>query len=131
MQNRHAVAGVFVVAKEHKNAHWSLPIYGTGNRLILVVDKDNPDVNLIQFGYIWSRWVAFRSLDTKSVTVDLERIDFLISEAVLAMKDFAQLKKSHTGIQSSLDDATHWTKTVESKLKSKFKEITEAMKEEK
>jgi hypothetical protein len=128
MQNRHAVAGVFVVAREPKNAHWSLPIYATGNRLILVVDKDNPDLSLIQFGYIWSRWVAFRSLETKSVTIDLERIEFLISEASLSLKDFAQLKKSHTGIQSSLDDATNWTKTVESKLKSKFKEISEAMK---
>ena len=33
-------------------------------------------------------------------------------------------------IQKSLDDATSWTKTVESKLKSKFNELSEAMKDE-
>lgn len=131
MENRHAVAGVFVVAREPKNEHWALPIYGTGNRLILVVDKDNPDINLIQYGYIWSRWVAFRSLEVKSKAIDVERIEFLLSEAALSLKDVAQVKTAHTGIQTSLDNAISWTEKVEGKLKSKFKEITEAMKEEK
>lgn len=131
MKNRHAVAGVFVVAREPKNEHWALPIYGTGNRLILVVDKDNPDMNLIQYGYIWSRWVAFRSIESKAKTIDLERIEFLISEAAVSLRDMAQVKSAHTGIQKSLDDATGWTEKVDVKLKSKFKEIIEAMKEEK
>jgi hypothetical protein len=130
MQNRHAVAGVFVVDREPKNAHWASHSFHSGNRLILVVDKDKPDLNLIQFGYIWSRWVAFRSLEAKSTGIDLARIDHLISEAISALKDFAQVKSAHTGIQKSLDDATSWTKTVESKLKSKFKELSEAMKDE-
>jgi len=130
MQNRHSVAGVFVVDREPKNAHWASHSFHSGNRLILVVDKDKPDLNLIQFGYIWSRWVAFRSLDAKSTGIDLARIDHLVSEAISALKDFAQVKSAHTGIQKSLDDATSWTKTVESKLKSKFKELSEAMKDE-
>ena len=78
-----------------------------------------------------SRWVAFRSLESKAKTVDLERIEFLISEAAVSLKDVAQVKTAHTGIQTSLDNAISWTEKVEGKLKSKFKEITEAMKEEK
>jgi hypothetical protein len=88
-------------------------------------------MNLIQYGYIWSRWIAFRSLESKAKTIDLERIEFLISEAAVSLRDMAQVKSAHTGIQKSLDDATGWTEKVDGKLKSKFKEIIEAMKEEK
>ncbi|CAN2235990.1 hypothetical protein [Candidatus Planktophila dulcis] len=127
MQNRHAVAGVFVVDREPKNAHWAAHSFHSGNRLILVVDKDAPDLNLIQFGYIWSRWMAFRALETKSNMVDIERVDHLVKEAVLSLKDFSQIKSAHTGIQKSLTDAITWAGSVESALKSKFKEITSAM----
>jgi hypothetical protein len=127
MQNRNAVAGVFVVDREPKNKHWASHSFHSGNRLILVVDKDKPDHNLIQFGYIWSRWVAFRSLEVASDSVDISRIDHLVGEAITSLKSFAQVKSSHTGIQRSLDDAISWVDTVESALKIKLKEITEAM----
>jgi len=130
MINRHAVAGVFVVAREQKNSHWASHSFHSGNRLILVLDKDEPDLLLIQFGYIWSRWVAFRSLESNRKGIDLDHINHLIAEANSHLKDFAQIKSAHTGIQKSLEDAVSWTKTAETKLKSKFKEIVEAMKDE-
>lgn len=127
MQNRHAAAGVFVVDREPKNAHWATHSFHSGNRLILVVDKDAPDFNLIQFGYIWSRWMAFRTLETKSNVVDIDRVDHLVKEAVVSLKDFSQIKTAHTGIQKSLTDAITWAGNVESSLKNKLKEITSAM----
>ena len=127
MQNRNSVAGVFVVDREPKNAHWSAHSFHSGNRLILVVDKDHPDQNLIQFGYIWSRWMAFRSLEADTDSVDISRIDHLVGEAILSLKTFTQVKSSHTGIQRSLTDAISWVDTIESALKIKLKEITEAM----
>ena len=59
--------------------------------------------------------------------VDIERVDHLVKEAVLSIKDFSQIKSAHTGIQKSLTDAITWAGSVESALKSKFKEITSAM----
>lgn len=41
-----------------------------------------------------------------------------------------KLTTSNSPFQKSLNDATSWTKTVQSKLKSKFKALDEAMKAE-
>ena len=41
-----------------------------------------------------------------------------------------KLPTSNSPFQKSLNDATSWTKTVESMLKSRIKELDEAMKDE-
>jgi hypothetical protein len=59
----------------------------------------------------------------------LEKVAHLISELEVTMKEFAELKKAHTGIETSLTQARDYTGSIESKLKVKISEILEVMKD--
>ena len=124
IENRQAQAGVFVLALEPEYEKWSRHSFASGNRLLILVDKDDPDKYLIQFAYLWSRMVAMKDLNKGSEAFDIEKIQYLFDQAEVALKDMRNIKTAHTGIESSLSDARRWVESVEKALKQKFAEIS-------
>lgn len=117
MENRHAVAGVFALARQPYNASWRQYSVHTNNRMIIVVDKDNPDTYLIQYAYMWSRWMAIRSLKTETKDFSHERMTFLLQQAEAHLTQMAEIKKAITGVETSAGEARKWTNKVELNLK--------------
>ena len=124
IENRQAKSGVFVLALEPEYEKWSRHSFASGNRLLILVDKDNPDRYLIQFAYLWSRMAAMKEINKNLETFDVEKIQYLFDQAEVALKDMRNIKTAHTGIESSLTDARRWVETVEKSLKQKFAEIS-------
>ena len=124
IENRQAKSGVFVLALEPEYEKWSRHSFASGNRLLILVDKDNPDRYLIQFAYLWSRMAAMKEINKNMETFDVEKIQYLFDQAEVALKDMRNIKTAHTGIESSLTDARRWVETVEKSLKQKFAEIS-------
>lgn len=128
MDNRGAVSGIFVVAKESKNALWAPWSLHSGNRIIVVVEKDKPDKHLIRWAYLYARFLALKTVKSATQDLDLDRIIQLIEDAALKLQDFRNIKSAHTGITKSLDDAKRWTNSIEDELKNYFIEIGQVMK---
>lgn len=127
IDNRQAQAGVFVLAMEPEYEKWSTHSFASGNRLLIIVDKDNPDRYLIQFAYLWSRMVAMKQLSTVKDVLDVEKLQYLFDQAEVSLKDIRNIKTAHTGIETSLADARRWVASVENSLKQKFSEISDEL----
>ena len=127
IENRQSQAGVFVLALEPEYEKWSTHSFASGNRLLIIVDKDNPDRYLIQFAYLWSRMVAMKQLSTVKDVLDIEKLQYLFDQAEVSLKDIRNIKTAHTGIETSLADARRWVATVENSLKQKFSEISDEL----
>ena len=126
--NRQAKSGVFVLAREPEYEHWASHSFHSGNRLIILVDKDEPDTYLIQFAYLWSRMNAMKDLTTNASSLDLEKLQYLFDQAEVTLKDFRNIKTAHTGIETSLGDARRWVGNIENALKAQFAEISSTLK---
>lgn len=128
IENRQAQSGVFVLAKEPEYEHWASHSFHSGNRLLILVDKDEPDTYLIQFAYLWSRMNAMKGVASSSNTLDIEKLQYLFDQAEVTLKDFRNIKTAHTGIETSLSDARRWVTNIENVLKVQFAEISSALK---
>lgn len=127
MKNRDASAGIFVVNKTSKTGKWPEYSFYSGNRMIIVVDKDNPDVNLIKFAYAHTRWSLTREQITDSKLIDEARMKYLIDKAQDDLKFIAQIKGSLTGIKSSHTEAVSRVEELESRLGSTLQEASDLM----
>lgn len=123
MTNRHAQAGVFVLARTEHNATWARFTAHPGRRAVIIVDEDNVDELLVHYAHIWARVEAVRSLGNIHSTIDFDRLLVAIEEAETALEGFSQVTKAHTEIQSSLDTGVEWLEKSKKALKSKFIEI--------
>jgi hypothetical protein len=128
IDNRQAKSGVFVLAREPEYEHWASYSFHSGNRLIILVDKDEPDTYLIQFAYLWSRMNAMKDLAANASSLDMEKLQYLFDQAEVTLKDFRNIKTAHTGIETSLGDARRWVGNVENALKAQFAEISSTLK---
>lgn len=116
MRNRGAKAGVFVVNKTNKTEKWNDYSFHSGNRMIIVVDKDKPDIGLIRFAYIHSRWLVTRDLLSDASILDSAKMQYLIEKAQDDAKYISQIRKSLTGIATSQSEAVTRVNELESRL---------------
>lgn len=116
MSNRNAKAGVFVVDKTPKTEKWNRYSFHSGNRMIIVVDRENPDENLILFSYIWARWTAARDVLAEDKEFDYEKMSFLLGKASDDLKLIAEVRKSLTGIHKNHKDAVDRVNKLDEKL---------------
>lgn len=118
MRNRGAKAGVFVVNKTTKTEKWNEYSFHSGNRMIIVVDKEKPDLGLIRFAYIHTRWLVTRELLTDAAILDSAKMQYLIEKAQDDLKYISQIRKSLTGIASSHSEASNRVDELEQRLNS-------------
>lgn len=116
MDNRNAKAGVFVAAKNPKTEKWEEYSFHPGNRMIIVVDKDNPSESLILFSYIWARWMASRELATDEKKFNYDMMTDLLTQATDHLRFITEVRKSLTQIATHRDKAVGWIDKLDEKL---------------
>ena len=127
MGNRGAKAGVFVVNKTAKTEKWNEYSFHSGNRMIIVVDKDKPDLGLIRFAYIHTRWLVTRELLSDAAILDSAKMQYLIEKAQDDLKYISQIRKSLTGIATSHTEACERLDEFELRLGSTLDEADQLL----
>jgi hypothetical protein len=95
MENRDASVGIAVFGNVDI-APSKVPFAPYGDRAVLVIDKDDPDESAVRLAYMWARWVARRRLGETNASIDIEKIETLISDAIRALQHASQVRKGHT-----------------------------------
>ena len=62
--DNHAAQAAIAVFSRTEHFPNPLPFSWSGDRAVLVYDKEDPDDNALQLGYAWARWVCHRNLAT-------------------------------------------------------------------
>jgi hypothetical protein len=81
----HAARAAIAVFSRQELAPTPLLFYPSGNRAVLVYDKDEPDDYALQLAYAWARWNCRRELTADGTALDVERIEAALARARQAL----------------------------------------------
>ena len=124
MENREAVCGIFV--SDARGIDLSKqPIWQEfdGNKLIIVLDDENPDQRLIRIAYLWSRWTVLRAQDQEEGELDIVAIERTLNALQREFDGLANLKRLHTPIRTNIIAAEAFVKSFEENLDSLMEEL--------
>ena len=124
MENREAVCGIFV--SDARGIDLSKqPVWQEfdGNKLIIVLDDENPDQRLIRIAYLWSRWTVLRAQDQEEGELDIVAIERTLNALQREFDGLANLKRMHTPIRTNILAAEAFVKTFEESLDSLMEEL--------
>jgi hypothetical protein len=128
MSNREAICGIFVSDARgidmSKQPAWQ---EFDGNKLIIVLDDENPDQRLIRMAYLWSRWIVLRSQEQEEGELDFAAIERVIASLQREFDGLANLKRLHTPIETNIAAAKKWVNDFEKSLDELMDELRELM----
>ena len=128
MSNREAICGIFVSDARGvdmtKQPAWQ---EFDGNKLIIVLDDENPDQRLIRMAYLWSRWIVLRSQEQEEGELDFAAIERVIASLQREFDGLANLKRLHTPIETNILAAKKWVNEFEKSLDELMDELRELM----
>jgi hypothetical protein len=128
MSNREAICGIFVSDARgidlSKQPAWQ---EFDGNKLIIVLDDENPDQRLIRMAYLWSRWIVLRSQEQEEGELDFAAIERVIASLQREFDGLANLKRLHTPIETNIAAAKKWVNEFEENLDELMEELRELM----
>jgi hypothetical protein len=104
MANREAKAGIAVFAKQEYAPTPSVFV-NFGNRAILVLDGEAPDIGAVQLASAWGRWVARRAAEGDTSSFDSERFNEAIAKATRALDRASTIRKCHSTVRRQVDQA--------------------------
>ena len=115
--NRAAGAAIAVFDSQAK-APTTIPFSYSGNRAVVVLDKDG-DVAPLRLAYMWARWTVRRDGSLLATAgIDMERVNVLISSAQRAIERHTTIKRGHTQARRSIDQAARQVATLVSEVQS-------------
>lgn len=128
MQNREAICGVFVSDARGIDITRQ-PVWQEfdGNKLIIVIDDENPDQRLVRMAYLWSRWIVLRSQAQEEGELDFAAIERVISSLQRELDGLANLRRIHTPIKKNIEAAEKWVDVFESSLDDLMDELRDLM----
>lgn len=77
------------------------------NKLIVVLDMENPDPHILRLAYLWTKTVAAR-MAVKSDSVDVGQLEAILADFRAKMATFTVLRAAHTDIESGLKNSRAW-----------------------
>lgn len=122
--NRNAHVGIYVVDDEDKVPGRQPFEFLDEAKMVVAVDKADPRPAALRLLTLWARTKAAEVLvrqtgtDAADVTEDLHEVQRLLAEARDRFSGFREIKKHHTGIETSLTRAQEWASRVEEDLGS-------------
>jgi len=122
MENRDASVGIAVFGNVD-TAPIPVPFAQYGERAVLVIDKDDPDESAVRLGYMWARWVARRRLGENNASIDIDKIETLISDTIRALEYASQVRKGHTMAKKGIEEAGGHLDTMTREIKSTMDEL--------
>jgi hypothetical protein len=83
--DNHGAQAAIAVFSRAEHAPTPLPFSWSGNRAVLVYDKEVPDGNALQLAYAWARWVCRRDLTADGAAIDPGRVEAALTKARQAL----------------------------------------------
>jgi hypothetical protein len=126
MTNREAEVGIFV--SDARGVDLDLqPAWQEfeGNKLIIVLDDEDPDQRVVRMAYLWSRWVILREQSDSDGDsgFDFVAMGRVISALQREFDGLANLKRLHTPIQKNIVAAQEWVEEFEANLDELIEEL--------
>ena len=103
MANRDAGAGTRSLRMPAKPR--SRPFAVFDDRIIVVLDEEDPNVQALEVGLLASRWIARRKLTVELETVDTETIEGLLADTTVALERSTSIRRCHTTARKQIDQA--------------------------
>jgi hypothetical protein len=121
MEHRQADCGIFVADSEglDNQPEWQ---EFHGNKLMLVLDRDEPDQRLVRLAYLWSKSVAARSKTTEN-SMNIGKIESLLQSLQTEAKSISTLKRHHTLIADGLAYSKGWVEEHGQKFDQLYQEL--------
>ena len=88
-----------------------------------MIDKDDPDESAVRLAYMWARWVARRRLGETNASIDIDKIETLISDTIRALQNASQVRKGHTMAKKGIEEAGEHLDTMTREIKSTMDEL--------
>lgn len=77
-----------------------------GDKAILVLDNDLPDIGAVELAMEWGRWVARRSASVDTESFDYERFVENVARASRALERASTIRRAHSTIRRGVDQAS-------------------------
>lgn len=128
MENRDAVCGIFVSDARALDLAVQ-PVWQEfeGNKLIIVLDDEDPDQRLIRLAYLWARSKALQALSPDESELDIEAIDRVLKSLQREFNTLTTLKGFHTPIRENIKKAIDYVEDFEQSLDKHMDELRELM----
>lgn len=104
LSNRQARAAVAVFSSQ-RAAPSSASFTYSGNRAIVVVDKEDPDERALRLACMWARWLVRRQLGEHTDNIDVARVQSLLDDAKSSLGRRSQVRAAHTAAKRRIDQA--------------------------
>lgn len=106
LENRNAQVGVFVIDSDNLDMDVQVAWQELdGNKLILVLDRQDISEEMIQLAYLWARWKAKASIGSVEVKVDTEGIKRTIETLRVQIKDLRNVTLHQNAAIKSVKEA--------------------------
>jgi hypothetical protein len=124
LANRDAVYAIFVSDVNGLDLNVQ-PIWNEfeGNKLVIVIDPEDPDQRLVRMAYLWARAKALQTVSTNDDALDMEAIERVINNFQREFKTLKTLKDSHTKIREGISKATAYVEDFEGTLNGLLDEL--------
>jgi hypothetical protein len=121
MEHRQADCGIFVADSEglDNQPEWQ---EFHGNKLMLVLDRDEPDQRLVRLAYLWSKSVAARKKTIEN-SMNIGKIESLLQSLQTEAKSITALKRHHTMIADGLTYSKGWVEEHGQKFDQLYQEL--------
>jgi hypothetical protein len=128
IDNREAVCGIFVSDIAGLDMQVQ-PVWQEfeGNKLIIVLDPEDPDQRLVRMAYLWARSYALRALTPEEGEYDVEAIERVLNALKREFDGLTHLKRLHTPIRTNIKEAEEFVKTLEDNLEELLDELRDLM----
>jgi hypothetical protein len=128
IENREAICGIFVSDIAGLDMQVQ-PVWQEfeGNKLIIVLDPEDPDQRLVRMAYLWARSYALRALTPEEGEYDVEAIERVLNALKRELDGLTHLKRLHTPIRTNIRDAEEFVKTLEENLETLLDELRDLM----
>ena len=103
MANRDAGAGIVIFANASQAPVPPFAVFD--DRIIVVLDEEDPNVQALEVGLLASRWIARRKLTVELETVDTETIEGLLADTKVALERSTSIRRCHTTARKQIDQA--------------------------
>lgn len=128
MENREAMCGIFVSDARGIDLT-KQPVWQEfdGNKLIIIIDDEEPDQRLIRMAYLWGRWVVLRSQEQEEGSLDNVAIERVLAALQREFDGLSNLRRLHTPIRTNVLAAEKWVDSFEESLDELMDELRELM----
>ena len=123
----HGARAAIAVFSRAELAPSPLPFSWSGNRAILVYDKDEPDACALQLAYAWARWLCRRDLTADGTAIDVGRVEACLTKAHQALARQASARSCFTAATKKINEGTGHLTALVDEVRDALAELSEEL----